>query len=208
MNYISEKAHENLSQSETLAHAIQDFVIQTLDLQAFIGRFDTRTEKMKENQKHLEKVLQQKYEESKNIFSSYGKSFYLNDRTIQIENFKLQELKLGKTFISGNSYFVDTISSTVSSSVTFFQLYDDKLIRVATTVKNFDDRRAIGTVIDSSSDVYKSIVRNEIFYGRAFVINRWYVALYAPICDSTGGIIGCFYLGIEEQAEEDFFEDE
>ena len=35
-----------------------------------------------------------------------------------------------------------------------FQFYDDKLMRVATTIKNFDGSRAVGTMIDRDDDIY------------------------------------------------------
>ena len=88
---------------------------------------------------------------------------------------------------------VDTISRHTNSSVTFFQPYDDMLVRVATTVRNFDDSRAIGTTIPASSPVYKSVMERGITYiGRAFVVNRWYVAVYQPIKDETGFVMACF----------------
>lgn len=203
INYISEKAHENLNQSENVARAIQDFVIETIELQKFIGRFDTRSDKVKENQKHVEEVLSAKYKDAEKMFERYGKSFIITNDKIKVEHFKVNELRLGKILITGNNEFSDEISKMVSASVTVFQLVDDVLLRVATTVKNFDGSRSVGTTIDNSSPVFRAIKHGNSYFGRAFVVNRWYVAMYHPIFDSTNKILGAFYLGIAEREDED-----
>jgi methyl-accepting chemotaxis protein len=203
INYISEKAHENLNQSENVARAIQDFVIETIELQKFIGRFDTRSDKVKENQKHVEEVLSAKYKDAEKMFERYGKSFIMTNDKVKVEHFKVNELRLGKILITGNNDFSDEISKMVSASVTIFQLVDDVLLRVATTVKNFDGSRAVGTTVDNSSPVFKAIKHGNSYFGRAFVVNRWYVAMYHPIFDSTNKILGAFYLGIAEREDEE-----
>ena len=96
---------------------------------------------------------------------------------------------------------MDRISKAISASVTIFQLIDEGLIRVSTTVRSFDDSRAIGTIIDSDNQVYKTIANGEDYFGRAFVVNRWYIALYKPIHNEKGKIIGAFYIGLPEDME-------
>ena len=92
------------------------------------------------------------------------------------------------------------ISKKIKCSVTLMQPSDDCLVRVATTVRNFDNTRAIGTIIDRDSEVYKKVVdERKIYYGRAFVINRRYVAVYKPIMDETGFVDMVLYLGVPEQ---------
>ena len=93
------------------------------------------------------------------------------------------------------------ISSRINTSVTFFQNIDDNFIRVATTIKNYDDSRAIGTKIPEDSDVFNKIMENEAYFGRIFIVNRWYISTYSPIFDNTGAIKGIINLGIPEEAE-------
>ncbi|HBD93251.1 MAG: hypothetical protein A2015_15140 [Spirochaetes bacterium GWF1_31_7] len=199
--YISEKAHQNLEQSEHVGSAIDDFVIQTIELQKFVGKFDTRSQKIKDNQKQIEAVLDAKLNEIQSVFKNYGKNFLLSDDVIRIELFKLKELWIGKTLITGNNDFADEISKIATCSFTIFQLSDNNLIRVATTVKNFDNSRAVGSYIDESTDVFQKIVNGQTYFGRVFVVNRWYVAVYSPIIDSTNKILGAIYLGLPEENE-------
>jgi len=203
VNYISQIAHENLLQSENVAKAIDEFVVQTIELQKFVGKFDTRSEKIKNNQSQIEAILKARLNETNQLFNNYGKSFLLSEQKVKIGDFKIKELRIGNTIITGNHEISDKISSISRCSFTFFQLDDNKLIRTSTTVKNFDNSRAVGTFIDDKSPIFSSIVKEgKEYYGRAFVVNRWYVAIYSPIFDSTNNILGAIYMGIPEEDEE------
>ena len=65
------------------------------------------------------------------------------------------------------------------------------MLRVATNVKKLDGSRAIGTYIPATNPdgkankVIKTVLEGNTFYGRAFVVNAWYVTAYEPIWDKT-----------------------
>ena len=62
---------------------------------------------------------------------------------------------------------------------------------------NTDGSRAVGTTV--SKPVYDAvIVRGETYYGRAWVVNAWYLSAYEPIKDGSGKIIGILYVGVPE----------
>ena len=198
---IFDVSKDNLKEAENVFKTITDFVIQMIELQKIIGRFDVRTEKIKENQRHVERVLNVKFEGIDSILNQYGTYFRLTDRNIGISSFSIPEMRLGKLLVTGKNELVDAISTALSVSVTIFQFIENNLIRIATTVNNYDMTRAIGTLIDNSSPIYKNIIEGKSYYGRAFVVNRWYVASYSPLYDKKKNIIGAIYLGIPEDIE-------
>ena len=61
--------------------------------------------------------------------------------------------------------------------------------------------RAIGGTISSETEIYKKLISGKIYYGRIFIVNRWYIATYKPIKDKTGYIIGVISLGLPEETE-------
>lgn len=201
INQISEIAQLNLSENEQVSDAIDDFVKQTIELQKFVGQFDVRSEHIKDNQKHIEEILKAKLVEVDSILNQYGTSFLPTGNTVNIGGYEIQELQLGSLIVTGNVDLVDAISAKTNTSATLFQVTGDVLVRVATTVRNFDDTRAIGTTITSNSIVFKTVMSRNVYYGRAFVVNRWYVAVYRPIIDETGYILGVLYLGLPEDME-------
>lgn len=203
INHISDIAQDNLTESENVSSTMRDFVEQTLELQKFVGLFDVRTKTAKENHKHIEELLKSKLVEATTIIKEFGGTILPTGNSVKINKYKLNELQIGKTPITNSTMIVDKISQRTNASVTFFQPLDNELIRVATTVRNFDDTRAIGTTISESSPIYQTVMKEgKIYFGRAFVVNRWYVAVYKPIKDETGFVTGVLYLGLPETMEE------
>jgi methyl-accepting chemotaxis protein len=107
----------------------------------------------------------------------------------------IPRLQAGVNSINGYFDIVDNIETISGSSATIFQLVDDKLLRISTTVKKLDGQRAVGTYISSDSPVYKSIMRGETFRGKAYVVNDWYLTAYTPLRDMDNEIVGAIYVG-------------
>jgi two-component system NtrC family sensor kinase len=108
------------------------------------------------------------------------------------------------TLLNRNYEIVDEVKQTVFQgavykgkdigTATIFQAD----VRISTNVSNTDGTRAIGTRI--AADVYEQVVvKGELWVGRAYVVNDWYIAAYEPIRDPGEKIIGIIYVGILEQ---------
>lgn len=114
-----------------------------------------------------------------------------NESTVE----KIPELMAGEVILNDNANFVDNIEKITTSSATIFQLVGDRLLRIATTVKTTDGKRAVGTYIPSDSPVYKTLMNGDTFRGKAFVVNDWYLTAYKPIKNSNNQVIGAIYVG-------------
>ncbi|HEX4855983.1 MAG TPA: cache domain-containing protein [Limnobacter sp.] len=109
----------------------------------------------------------------------------------------------GGVLLNNNLTMVDEINSLIYSPNTLLEgsigtttiFLED--VRVATTVRSSGDARAVGTRV---SDVVRESVlgRGEVWLERAFVVNDWYVAAYAPLLSPEGSRIGMFYVGFLE----------
>lgn len=101
-------------------------------------------------------------------------------------------LVIGKV-LNGNSYLVDNIRSNFNVRATIFL---DK-VRIATNVTDDNGERAIGTLL--SDPVYDTVInKGENYFGRAFVVNDWYITAYEPIRDINGRVVGALYVGALE----------
>jgi len=109
----------------------------------------------------------------------------------------------GGLLLNGNLGLVDGINNLIYSPNTLLEgsigtttiFLED--VRVATTVRRDGESRALGTRV---SDVVRQSVlgRGEVWLERAFVVNDWYVAAYAPLLSPEGARIGMFYVGFLE----------
>src|SRR5690606_19414635 len=105
---------------------------------------------------------------------------------------------------------VDEVARLVGETATIFQRINERgdMIRVATTVKDAEGKRAIGTFIPadnpdgSANPVVSAILRGETYHGRAFVVNAWYLTAYEPLKDRVGNVVGMLYVGVKHQTVE------
>ncbi len=97
-----------------------------------------------------------------------------------------------KTFVKDYS-LVDSVVAKVGGTSTIFQ----RGVRVATTVTNDAGERAIGTVV---SDAVRKTVLSErkAYRGEAFVVNKTYLAVYEPLKNSAGDVVGMIYVGVDK----------
>jgi len=102
-----------------------------------------------------------------------------------------------KTLV-GNYTFVDSISKLLGGTATIFQKIDSGYLRVSTNVPRLDSSRAVNTFIPNNSPVIKAIEEGETYYGRAYVVNDWYITAYEPITQN-GKPVGILYVGNKEK---------
>lgn len=121
----------------------------------------------------------------------------------------LPQFRLGDTLLPVNHTFeertpiVDDVQKMLNVSSTIFQRMNAEgdLLRIATTIKNSDGTRAIGTYLpavqpDGTPDpVIIALNQGKMYRGRAYVVNAWYITAYKPILSQVGAPLGALYVG-------------
>lgn len=128
------------------------------------------------------------------LLSNSGELKIDNSNKVQIGNFMLPCLYAGNTNLSLDNTLVDDIKSSTDAIASIFLLKDEKLIRVTTNITK-NGKRIAGTYITNSSPIYKNVIDNKPYYGRAIVEGDWYIGGYKPLLDKNGRIIGAIALG-------------
>jgi PAS domain S-box-containing protein len=125
----------------------------------------------------------------------------INQLTREIVPVDVPPWRIGHHTLTGDPAFVDKVQALVGGTCTVFQrIQGDRLLRIATNVRERDGRRAVGTFIPPESPVTQSILAGRPYRGRAYVVNDWYITAYEPIFARDGGVIGALYVGLQEQS--------
>lgn len=96
--------------------------------------------------------------------------------------------------INSDNTIVDGTTRVMNTDIATIFMND---LRISTNVKKQDGTRAIGTTI--SIPLYNEVLRDEKkFFGRAFVVNGFYITAYEPIYDVNGKVIGMLSVGTPE----------
>jgi two-component system NtrC family sensor kinase len=108
----------------------------------------------------------------------------------------------GGVLLSRDSRIVDRIGNLLKAGdfeagaagrATIFQ--ND--VRIATNVRTAAGERALGTL--APKEVSDAVLRRgETWYGRALVVNDWYMSEYAPVRNYDGRVIGMLAAGLPE----------
>jgi PAS domain S-box-containing protein len=107
-------------------------------------------------------------------------------------------LKIKQTKLYDDKEFVKMCYDLFGGTITIFQKADSGYVRVSTNVARKDGSNAQNTYIPNHSPVVQTIERKETYYGRAYVVDDWYITAYEPIIIDNK-VIGMLYVGDKEK---------
>lgn len=138
----------------------------------------------------------------------------VNQFTKETQTVELPLLRLGSQILYPMENFdtrapvVDELTELTGSTCTIFQKMNDDgdMLRVATSVKNKEGKRAAGTFIPAVNPdgtpnaVVKTVALGTPYTGRAFVVDDWYQTIYRPLRNPFDEVIGMLYVGVPEKS--------
>jgi methyl-accepting chemotaxis protein len=101
-------------------------------------------------------------------------------------------LAIGDVALNDRNDIVDRVAAIAGGVATIFA--GDT--RVATTIRNNDGSRAVGTRLAAGPARSTTLDRGETYRGTAAILGEDYVTIYQPVKDSTGAIIGLLFVGL------------
>jgi PAS domain S-box-containing protein len=161
--------------------------------------FERERELKLENVETDLKVAHRLFHDKKLTFSNEVNSIDVtNQFTLINHNTTFKKLLRGGEQILNSDEFPEETNSLFGGTTTIFQKIDSGYLRISTNVLNEDGVAAVGTFIPNSSMVAQTINNGEQYYGRAYVVNDWYITAYEPIFIDNE-IIGALYVGGKEK---------
>ncbi len=97
--------------------------------------------------------------------------------------------------IKPNFEIVDKFTYLTGDSATIFKRVGDDFLRIATTLKKQDGTRATGTYLGKNHPGYKLLINGKPYMGLAKLFGKWVYTYYYPVKDSSGKVVGIFYIG-------------
>ncbi|MCC7408273.1 MAG: methyl-accepting chemotaxis protein, partial [Phycisphaeraceae bacterium] len=135
--------------------------------------------------------------------------FNQQEREIELPRMALgdRELPAQDEAASGTGSLVDKVCELTGSTCTIFQRANEAgdLVRVSTTMRQSDGRRAVGRYIPAvepdgkANAVVSAMLAGRNYTGRAFAGESWYITSYAPLIDGAGKVIGAMCVGVEQE---------
>lgn len=186
----------NISRDSIFTLAENDMMLEVSTIKKM---FERERELKLENVKVDLKVANQLfYQEELSFTRKINEVDVTNQFSLEKHKTTIRQLtRAGKPILYDNS-FPDKTNELFGGTTTIFQVIDSGMLRISTNVLKADGNRAVGTFIPNSSIVTKTIKDGKVYYGRAFVVNDWYITAYEPIFKESE-IIGALYVGQKEK---------
>lgn len=121
----------------------------------------------------------------------------VNQETGATERITLPTLEISGTLVTGNATIATNIQQKMASGATFFQLHEDRLVRVSTSIADEDGDVAIGYAIPADTPIAKALTAGGSFSGIVEEPDGWYQSAYMPLKDFSERIIGVIAVGRE-----------
>ena len=112
-------------------------------------------------------------------------------------NYEALELVSQGGVLNNNYDIIDKFSRASKGGVsTIFAKSGDSFLRVSTSITQPDGSKAVGTLLDKSSPVFKSVMNKDRYVGVVSLFGRNYMSVYEPIVNGND-VIGILYVGYD-----------
>ena len=115
---------------------------------------------------------------------------------IDVAGRQVAALKLNGTALNLNFAIPDSFTARTGAYATIFVRQGEDFVRVTTSHKKEDGKRAIGTVLDRAHPAYAPLLSGASYAGSASLFGGQYMTHYAPLVDGNNHVIGVLYVGI------------
>ncbi|MBZ4681717.1 Cache 3/Cache 2 fusion domain-containing protein [Thermodesulfobacterium sp.] len=107
-------------------------------------------------------------------------------------------MSLGPSISNPTNDVCDRFTAITGGSVaTIFKREGEDFLKVATSLKKEDGTRAVGTTLDRNHPAYQGLLRGETYVGKATLFGKEYMTKYVPVKDSSGAVVGVFFIGFD-----------
>lgn len=106
----------------------------------------------------------------------------------------------GEGMIAIRAELIDRVSEATGTHVTYFDRKptSGEFVRTMTSVKRPDGSRAIGTLLDTTGPAHAALVANQVHVGAVDILGIPYEALYEPVIDDDGRVVGAVFVGVPQ----------
>ncbi len=129
--------------------------------------------------------------------STLAGQFELTDTPVDINGRATPTLQLNGKTLNLDFAGVDHFTQLTGAVATVFAKSGSDFVRVTTSLKDTQGKRAVGTILDRQHPGYQSAVAGHGFTGVATLFGRRYMTQYDPLRNAAGQIVGLSFIGLD-----------
>ncbi|MFQ6370275.1 methyl-accepting chemotaxis protein [Shewanella sp. YIC-542] len=126
-----------------------------------------------------------------------GKFYKPEGQTVTVLGNATPALKHESEMINSSISKVDRFAKLSGGTATVFVKDGDDFLRISTSLKKADGKRALGTYLGKNHPGYQKLLRGETYEGYATLFGSDYMTVYNPLKDPQGNVVGILYIGFD-----------
>jgi methyl-accepting chemotaxis protein-2 (aspartate sensor receptor) len=107
------------------------------------------------------------------------------------------ELKSHSYPVNNDFVSVDKFTEDTGGVATVFARKGDDFIRITTSLKQQDGKRALGTLLDRAHPAYPLVLAGQPYSGPAILFGKPYMTHYEPMKDASGKVNAILFIGYD-----------
>ena len=123
-----------------------------------------------------------------------GELVFDREKTVQVGDYASPQVTHNGEVVNLNFSQVDRFARMTGGNATVFIRYQDDFLRVTTSLKNLQGKRAIGTLLGKGHPGYQQLMRGEVYLGEAHLFGTDYMTKYTPVT-ANGEVVAILYVG-------------
>lgn len=117
---------------------------------------------------------------------------------VHVGDHYVPQLRAGRQAIGPDFPPIDEFTrESLGSVATIFVRHGDAFLRVATSLRDEDGQRAVGSLLGSNHPAHGQLLRGEAYVGPAQLFGRPYMTKYRPLTSASGEVIGALFVGLD-----------
>jgi len=159
------------------------------------------------------RMLEFYYRSLENQATDYGKIFSDGMKSVGVVSVdranhkavgpfkKAPVVRAGYQTLDNNPFFVDRFAKQTGGQASVLVRMDDQLVRITTSLKDADGKRANGTVLDPDLPAYRSLMAGKPYVGLTRLFGESYMTHYEPIMDDSGKVDAVLAVAVDYSAQ-------
>ncbi|MBK1654116.1 Cache 3/Cache 2 fusion domain-containing protein [Allochromatium vinosum] len=135
------------------------------------------------------------------LAARFGSVFTLNpEEPVLVGGQITPALYDGERRLTLDDSVLERFTKATDAVATLFVRRDNDFVRVATTLRDEQGERAVGTLLASDHPALPALLAGEEFIGRATLFGRDHMTVYRPMLNARREVIGAFFIGLDMTA--------
>lgn len=138
--------------------------------------------------------------------NGYLAGVYVESYTVDFQGHQVPNITQYSESLINDTKLVDSFTRDTGAVATIFAPLGEDFIRVATSLKDPQGNRAMGTTLGRNHSGYSKLVSGQPYYAQIKLYGERYITYYAPLKDANGKVNGITFIGLPvERATQDLF---